>query len=54
VPLDEIQRILQGIVDRPPDLNKLQDVFLAAAFRRILAGRAARAELPRCGWKRRS
>ena len=34
---DEIQRILQGILDRPPDLNKLQDVFLAAAFRRILA-----------------
>jgi hypothetical protein len=34
---EEIQRILQGILDRPPELNKLQEVYLAAAFRQVLA-----------------
>jgi len=34
---DEIRRILQGILDRSPALGPIQDAFLAAVFRRVLA-----------------
>lgn len=34
---EEIGGILQGVLDRPADLSRLQDVFLAAVFRQVLA-----------------
>lgn len=41
---DEIQRILQGLLDRPPELSNVQDVFLAAVLRQVLARQRGAAE----------
>jgi len=41
---DEIRRILLGILDRPPELSKIQDVFLAAVLRQVLARQRGAAE----------
>jgi len=41
---DEIQQVLTEIADRPPELSKLQDVFLAAVFRQVLARQRGAAE----------
>ncbi len=43
---DEVQEILQGFLDRPPELDKVQDVFLAAVLRQVLARRAGQRNVP--------
>jgi hypothetical protein len=33
---DDVASILQAVLDRPPELDKLQDLFLSVAFRHVL------------------
>lgn len=40
----DIEAILQGVLDRRPELNKVQDGFLAAVFRQVLSGQRGAAE----------